>query len=162
MRRLAVFLLALALLALACGSGDLAATVPPRLTASGPAVAPTAQPGIAIPTAIALPTATGQVETDITGRYHVIGTNTAGQTYEGEATIAKSGLGYRIEWTIGGASETGEGAFDGQRLSVRWQTADGARGGTADYDLQFDGSLTGTWTQDGLIGTGTETLTPLK
>lgn len=56
--------------------------------------------------------------------------------------------------------DTGEGRFDGRVFTGRWQTADGSRSGAAVYTLQLDGSLSGTWTQNGLDGQGTETLTP--
>ncbi|MBI3764842.1 MAG: hypothetical protein HY260_23625 [Chloroflexi bacterium] len=159
-RRVVVVATCLALFALACGSGALIATVSSPSTAKS-----TARPRpteIAPPTAITLPTVTPGVEVDISGNYTVFGTNLSGAGYSGKATITRTTSGYSVRWTFGSEIESGTGTLVADTLSVRWQTSDGKRSGTATYTLQPDGTLSGTWTQDGVTGEGTETLTPVK
>ena len=96
---------------------------------------------------------------DLSGTYAVNGTNQQGQNYQGTAEIKRSKLNnYTITWEIGSQQQAGSGVFDGTTFAVNWEM--GSDKGTVTYTYQPDGSLKGTWTQDGVSGTGTETLTP--
>ncbi|MCI0396139.1 MAG: hypothetical protein L0332_16850 [Chloroflexi bacterium] len=97
---------------------------------------------------------------DLSGTYNVTGTSLDGVRYAGDAIITRTtGNDYRIEWTFASQSQTGTGTFDGTTFNVKWQMGSEASG-TATYTLQPDGSLVGTWTQDGVEGEGSESLTP--
>jgi hypothetical protein len=97
---------------------------------------------------------------DISGTYNVAGTNLEGTPYTGTAVITRTtGNDYDMTWDFGNETETGSGTFDGTTFDVTWETTDG-ESGTAIYTIQPDGSLVGTWKEPGLIGEGTETLTP--
>src|SRR5262249_31276630 len=96
---------------------------------------------------------------DISGAYAVSGENLAGGNYTGEATIAKkAGNDYSINWSIGGDTQTGSGTLTGHTFAATWS----GRGvsGKVSYTLESSGVLDGTWTQDGVVGQGTEKLTP--
>ena len=100
------------------------------------------------------------VEIDLSDNYTVTGTNPDGSSYKGDVLITKNGPLYDIVWMIGGETTTGSGVFNGQTLSVRWVGSEGQGKGTANYILQPNGTLLGTWNIDGQQGQGTETLTP--
>jgi hypothetical protein len=149
--------------AIACGAGSLDATITPEPNAtSSPIPSPMPSPAttVAPPTAIALPTATGPAEIDLSGRYSAVGTNFDGTAYRGRAEIIRYGDGYQIEWIFGEGGQTGTGTLDGNTFTVRWQALDNSSQGDAVYTLQPNGTLTGTWTIDGATGQGTETLAP--
>jgi hypothetical protein len=95
----------------------------------------------------------------LAGPYQVSGTNFDGSAYEGTVEITGDGPGYRVAWEVGSTTSSGEGTLDGDRFVVDFSgAATGA--GTAAYRLEDDGSLVGTWTLEGSVGEGTETLTP--
>ena len=103
------------------------------------------------------PTDTPQLY-DISGMYAVQGTNQQGQSYQGTAEIERTKANnYTITWTIGSQHQSGGGVFDGTTFDVDW--AMGATKGKVTYTLHPDGSMSGTWTQFGVDGVGTERLT---
>ena len=94
----------------------------------------------------------------IGGRYTVQGTNPDGSTYGGSAEIVLATDGScRMLWNTGGAYN-GTCLISGQSLNAIYQGSDS--NGTANYQLQADGSLQGTWTMG--AGNGTETLIPAR
>ena len=98
---------------------------------------------------------------DISGTYSVTGVNLDSNDYTGEVTLTSAGDNrYTLNWTIGEGTQTGTGTLSGDTLTSTW--GDGTNSGDVTYTLQPDGSLSGTWTQKGQSGTGTETLTPKK
>jgi hypothetical protein len=126
------------LLTVSLGCGMLSTPVPPTFTAEPAA------------TATLLPE-------DISGVYILEGTNPDGSTYTGEVEISGSNNSYVIVWKIGDQqSQTGQGTFDGTKLTARWQ--EGESSGDVVYTLQSDGSLSGIWTIDGGSDQGSELL----
>jgi len=97
--------------------------------------------------------------TDISGTYNVEGTNPDGSTYTGQAVIASSANGFDINWTFGNGTQVGSGRLSDYVFSARYSTTDSDVVGSATYLLQADGSLKGTWRNDGEEGVGNETLT---
>ncbi len=98
--------------------------------------------------------------TDISGTYNLQGTNPDGSTYTGKVTIAKSQNGFDIAWEVGNGQQTGSGRLSDYVFSARYATVGSDVKGSATYILQSDGSLEGTWRNDGESGIGKETLTP--
>lgn len=98
---------------------------------------------------------------DISGTYEVTGVNLDGNNYQGEVKLTSLGkTTYTMDWTIGSGTQSGTGTLSGNTLTADW--TDGTHSGTVTYTLQSDGSLSGSWTQEGVDGKGTETLTPKK
>lgn len=98
---------------------------------------------------------------DISGTYTVTGVNLDGNDYSGEVTLTSLGSdNYAMAWTIGNGNQKGTGNLSGDTLKADW--SDGSNIGAVTYTMQADGSFSGTWTQEGVSGTGTETLTPKK
>jgi hypothetical protein len=85
------------------------------------------------------------------GNYRVEGRNAQGEDYSGTVTITKTAKVFQLSWKVGDSEYEGDGALEGNLLTVDW-------GGSTPivYALADDGSLTGLW--DG--GHGEETLTP--
>ncbi len=85
------------------------------------------------------------------GNYKAVGYGDNGGKYEGVVRISRNGERYRLDWKIGSQTYKGEGALNGNLLTVNW-------GSTTPvvYALADDGSLNGLWA----AGAGEETLTP--
>ena len=101
-------------------------------------------------------------EVDLSGRYSLEGVNLDGGSYEGEVVISAGDEDYRVVWTIGEETYEGRGTFSNSRLVVDWGSPNGAITGTASYERNSDGVLTGRWEIDGQPGQGQETLRPLE
>lgn len=97
---------------------------------------------------------------DISGTYNIAGTNPDGSTYTGQATITASQNGFDVSWNYGNGTQTGNGRLSDYVFSARYATTGSDVVGSATYILQDDGSLKGTWRNDGESGVGSETLTP--
>ena len=94
----------------------------------------------------------------IGGRYMVRGTNPDGSTYGGSAEIILANDGScRMLWNTGDAFN-GTCIISGQSVNAIYQSGSGS--GTANYQLQPDGTLTGVWTMG--AGNGTEVLIPAR
>jgi hypothetical protein len=107
--------------------------------------------------AVALWTTCASAQT-IGGRYTVQGTNPDGSAYGGPAEIVLASDGScRMLWNTG-STFNGTCVISGQSLSAIYQGGDS--NGTANYQLQPDSSLQGTWTMG--AGNGTETLIPVR
>ena len=91
---------------------------------------------------LAIP-ALAQETPPIAGNYHVEGTNPNGSTYKGQATIEQTSVGYRMTWTIGGASHSGLGKMKDGRLVIHWQG--GGASGLVIYKRDASGVWHGVW-----------------
>lgn len=87
----------------------------------------------------------------LAGRYRVRGRNADGSIYSGTVSIVPRGKNYHLDWRVGSSSYSGDGAFEGNILTVNWGQAT-----PVVYALAADGVLTGLWA----AGHGEETLTP--
>ncbi len=91
------------------------------------------------------------------GAYAVEGQNPDGTTYAGALVLrAAPGASWLAVWDVGGNRVAGLGLIQGGVLAVSFTV--GGRPGIAAYEVQEDGTLRGSWTTGG--GLGTETLTP--
>jgi hypothetical protein len=97
---------------------------------------------------------------DITGVYDIAGTNPDGSSYTGQATIVASNNGFDILWEYGNGSQTGTGRLSDRLFSARFTTPGSDVTGSATYFLEDNGSLSGSWRNDGESDYGTEILTP--
>lgn len=89
------------------------------------------------------------------GNYTVEGQNPDGSNYEGGFELMEGPNGAWVaRWNVGNAQIIGLGLIQAGLLAVSF-TAEG-RPGIAVYSVEGDGSLRGTWTSGG--GLGTETL----
>jgi hypothetical protein len=93
----------------------------------------------------------------IAGEYTVEG-KAKGGSYRGQAAIAANGDVFLVIWQIGQTRYQGTGLLHGNTFAVTY--ASQGRPALALYDIQADGSLTGTWTEFGSQESFTETLTP--
>lgn len=84
------------------------------------------------------------------GAYRAVGYHDGGK-YEGAVAISRQGERYRLDWKVGKEAYHGEGALEGNLLSVDWGSPT-----PVVYALAADGSLRGLWN----AGAGEETLTP--
>lgn len=159
-------ILVTALICAACQSRSLPIVVPVEVTPSPLQDPPTSTVTLTnIPTQLDTPepTSTLEVTPELSTHYTVDGTNPGdGTPYKGEASITRNGIWYDIVWTIGADTFKGFGILDGQVLFVRWIGPDCQGFGTATYNVQADGTLDGTWLNDGQDEQGTELLTPLS
>lgn len=106
---------------------------------------------------LSAPAWAGKSDTDFSGTYQVEGVNPDGVgSYGGEATILITGDAYSVEWVIGSDIFYGTGIGYGDILAV------GYDGGTALYERQPDGTLSGVWTAFGGQTLGMEILTPIS
>jgi hypothetical protein len=97
---------------------------------------------------------------DIGGSYAVLGTNLDGSAYEGTAQITwTSDVTCAIDWTTGATTSTGICMRDGNAFVAGYVLQD--KIGLVIYLVGADGTLTGSWTVDGLNAVGTEVLSPL-
>lgn len=133
-----------------------ATDTPTPVPATATPLPPTATP--LPPTATPVPPTPTQDVTDISGNYRVNGTNLAGESYDGSATITSAGGNrFAISWTLN-SGETFAG--EGDLVDGVYTVDDGTFVNT--YVLQGNGVLDGTWTQYGESGSGTEVLTPIN
>jgi hypothetical protein len=91
------------------------------------------------------------------GSYAVEGHNPDGGTYSGGFDLREGPNGaWLVRWRVGTAQIVGLGLIQSGVLAVSFIAND--QPGVAVYGVEPDGSLRGTWTSGG--GLGTETLTP--
>ena len=91
------------------------------------------------------------------GAYQVEGQNPDGTTYGGVFMLQEAaGASWLATWQVGDVRLIGLGLIQGGVLAVSF-TVNG-RPGIAVYGVEPDGTLRGTWTSGG--GLGTEILTP--
>jgi len=93
------------------------------------------------------------------GTYSVEGVTLDGQRYDGQAII-KMGKGGEcsIRWNTGGQVSEGFCMAHNKTFSAAYKLGDAI--GLVVYDINSNGSLSGTWTITGNPMTGSETLTP--
>jgi hypothetical protein len=89
----------------------------------------------------------------LAGSYRVEGRNVDGSRYAGRVTISQDDKTFRFRWEIGRDVYLGEGALNGDVLTVYWGQPE-----PVIYILRADGSLQGTWA----AGRASEVLTPLR
>jgi len=116
------------------------ATAPPRPVTSAPPVAAPPRQTVAPAT--------------IEGRYKVSGTDQDGEDYEGTVTLKRRGSGYLVSWDVDGDEYEGTGQLNGDRFTVTSKWDDKTARFT--FTINGDGSLSGSWAQEGVQGTGTE------
>lgn len=106
---------------------------------------------------LSAPAWAGKSDAGFAGSYQVEGVNPDGVgSYGGEATILATGDAYSVEWVIGTDVFFGTGIGYGDILAV------GYDGGTALYERQADGTLSGVWTAFGGQTLGMEVMTPIS
>ncbi len=88
-----------------------------------------------------------RAESDLSGLYHIRGIDFDCKEYGGEATITKSGKGYRIEGRTRGSDAIsrstggGTGELKGNVFTITWDN----EAGETIYSLKSDGSLVVLW-----------------
>jgi len=113
--------------------------------------------------ALPLPSLAAEVE----GRYRIDGRNpgdTAGR-YTGEVAVTRTGDTYQVAWIVGGQKSVGTGLRTGDILSVAYGTPQAgglASPSIAVYQINPDGTLTGSFTLVGMKAKGLEAWTPAK
>jgi hypothetical protein len=91
------------------------------------------------------------------GVYAVEGQNPDGTTYAGQLALRSApGASWLAIWQVGGQQVAGLGLIQAGVLAISFIV--NGRPGIAAYEVMPDGTLGGTWTTGG--GIGTETLTP--
>lgn len=91
------------------------------------------------------------------GSYALEGQNPDGGPYSGSFDLREGPNGaWLVRWRVGSAQIIGLGLIQSGVLAVSFSADD--RPGIAVYGVEADGTLRGTWTSGG--GLGTETLTP--
>lgn len=91
------------------------------------------------------------------GRYAVEGQNPDGTPYDGEFELREGPNGaWLARWLVGNAQIIGLGLIQSGMLAISFVVDN--RPGVAIYGVEPDGSLRGTWTTGG--GLGTETFKP--
>lgn len=99
---------------------------------------------------------------DLVGKYDVVTTLANGNSVSGTAEITfEKGKSLKITWHSTKRSDIGIGRLKGDTLSVTYQRAKVNTQGKAEYTVQKDGSLVGTF-DDSKGVSGKETLTPKK
>ena len=83
---------------------------------------------------------------DLVGRYRCIGSNPNGGQYQANIVIERSGEGYRLTWTIGGAVHHGIAIRTGNVLASSWSPAPNQHG-IVSYRIGRRGNLRGLWAQ---------------
>ncbi|RYJ03874.1 MAG: hypothetical protein EON47_02465 [Acetobacteraceae bacterium] len=90
------------------------------------------------------------------GTYGVEGQNPDGSSYEGTFELMEGpSAAWVARWNVGNAQIIGLGLIQGGMLALSFNVE--GRPGIAVYGVEPDGTLRGTWTSGG--GLGTETLT---
>ena len=90
------------------------------------------------------------------GNYAVAGQNPDGSAYEGTFELMEGpSAAWVARWNVGNAQIIGLGLIQGGMLALSFNVE--GRPGIAVYGVEPDGTLRGTWTSGG--GLGTETLT---
>lgn len=90
----------------------------------------------------------------ILGTFDVTGTDQDGEDYEGTVTITRRGAGYAVSWTVDDETYDGTGTLNGDRFTVESEWDD--KKAIFTFTLNNDGSLSGSWTQETVKGSGTE------
>jgi hypothetical protein len=91
------------------------------------------------------------------GIYVVEGQNPDGTTYTGQLALrAAPGASWLAVWQVGGEQVAGLGLIQAGVLAISFIV--GGRPGIAAFEVQPNGTLAGSWTTGG--GIGTEVLTP--
>ena len=97
--------------------------------------------------------ATAAFAADPVGTYNVEGKNPSGSTYEGTATVTKTGETYKVEWEIGNTSYKGTAIGNKDFIAVTYQSDNGT--GLALYG-EDGGNWEGVWAHAGATSVGTE------
>lgn len=100
-------------------------------------------------------------QSNIGGRYHVLGTNANWSSYSGTAEISiTSTHTCRITWVTGGTTSSGICMRNNTAFSAGYRL--GEKIGLVIYQIKTDGSMEGLWTVADQTGVGTERLVPIR
>lgn len=105
-------------------------------------------------------TASTFAQSNVGGKYQVIGKNLDGSGYSGTAEIVViSANTCRITWVTGRTKSTGICMRNGSTFSAAYRLGD--KVGLVIYDILEDGSMEGLWTIADQTGVGVDRLIPI-